>query len=343
MLKLYTDKSFLTEKNRSIVFPLLFDLFYLNSKTLKKYYNVVQSIEKSDIIVFPIDYSKFLKSKEALNSLIKLSKEHDKPIWIYTAGDYGFTNYINNSYTFRFSGFHSKLKKNTFVLPCFTNDPFIDTLQKTFSVLEKEKTPTIGFVGHAQFGAKKYLKELVNHLKYRLKIALNLVLADKQSFYPSSVKRALYLRKLQLSKGLKTNFILRNKYRAGSKNQEDRKVSATEFYDNIYNNLYTFCSRGVGNFSVRFYETLAVGRIPVLLNTDCRLPLPGVIDWEKHIMVLDVRSKESFQIQILKFHNTKTNEELKDIQKSNRLLWETHLKRDNFFIQIYNIFKTKKL
>lgn len=343
MLKVYTDKTFLTESYRKYIFPLLFDLHYVKNNESLEYYQLVDEAKDSDIIVYPIDYAVFFKHLDALKQLNQFSKEHDKPIWIYTAGDYGYTNYIHNSYTFRFGGFHSKLSDETFLLGSFISDPYEHFIEQKCSVLSKEEIPTIGFVGHAQSGTKKYLKELINHFKYKVKNTLKLMLADNQSFYPSSVKRAIYLRKLQLSEGLNTNFIFRNKYRAGAQTQEDRKLSSIAFYDNVFNNLYTFCSRGVGNFSVRFYETLAVGRIPILLDTDCRLPLPNVIDWEKHIIVLDESSKESFESQILKFHKTKTNKELADIQKNNRLLWETHLKREAFFIQVHNIFKTKKI
>ena len=37
---------------------------------------------------------------------------------------------------------------------------------------------------------------------------------------------------------------------------------------------------------VRFYETLAIGRIPVLIDTDCVLPLNNEIDWYKHCIIV---------------------------------------------------------
>lgn len=342
MLKIYTDSAFLTETYRKYVFPLLFDLHFVKNDTSLRYYQLIDSAEHCDIIVYPVDYGVFYKYLESLKRLNTLSKQYHKPIWIYTAGDYGHTNYIENSFTFRFGGFYSKLNEETFVLASFISDPYEYFLEKDFLALSKENKPTIGFVGHAKLGVRKYLNEYLNHLKYTLKRNLKLIIADSQTFYPSSVKRANYLGRLQQSKKLKTDFILRTNYRAGVRTDIDRKRSSLEFYNNIYNNLYTFCSRGVGNFSVRFYETLAVGRIPVLLNTDCRLPLASVINWETHIVILDEKSGKSFDDQILEFHNSKTVQEIEEIQKSNRLLWENFLKRESFFIKIHDIFKSKK-
>jgi hypothetical protein len=110
------------------------------------------------------------------------------------------------------------------------------------------------------------------------------------------------------------------------------------FYNNIFNNIYTFCIRGFGNFSVRFYETLAVGRIPVLLNTDCRLPLTDSIDWKKHVVILNESKKESLVKQILDYHNSKSNNEIMIIQKNNRLLWEAYLRRHSFFMKVHDEF-----
>jgi len=44
MLKLYTNKKFLTETYRRQVFPLLFDLVFLNNKILLEHYTIVDTV-----------------------------------------------------------------------------------------------------------------------------------------------------------------------------------------------------------------------------------------------------------------------------------------------------------
>ena len=109
----------------------------------------------------------------------------------------------------------------------------------------------------------------------------------------------------------------------------------------MFNNAYNFCIRGVGNFSVRFYETLAVGRIPILLNTDCRLPLSNAIDWKKHCVILDENIETSLEQQIIDFHNSLSETEFEALQKSNRDLWLSHLNREVYFKKVYNQIKSK--
>ena len=336
MLKLYTDTKFLTEANRKKVFPLLFDIWFLKSETLKDYYMLVDDAAECDIVVFPIDYASFLKYKSALNYLLQLSKVCNKPIWLYTSGDYGFTVHIPNSFTFRLGGFHSKMHTNTYVLPSFVNDPYQNVLTVPIAFLDTQEKPSIGFVGHANSGVKKYVTELWLYIKYMIKRRTGKILADYQAFYPSSIKRKAYLSKLKASTHLNCNFIYRQQYRAAVKTQEDVLLTSKVFYDNIYANIYTFCMRGVGNFSVRFYETLAVGRIPILLDTDCRLPLDNIITWKKHILVLHSNSSKTLAEQIQNFHHSKTNNQIRKIQESNRNLWLNYLSRVPYFIHIHN-------
>lgn len=336
MLSLYTNTDFLTEKYRKQVFPLLLDLYFVKSDVLLRYYNITTSIKEANIVVFPIDYASFLEYKSDFLKLQKLAKEHKKPIWIYSAGDYGFTNFIKNSYTFRFGGFKSKLDASTYIMPSFIDDPYDAKLAQDFSAILKEDKPSIGFVGHAQSGILKYLKELFSHLKTTVKRKLNLLIADAQAFYPSGIKRAQFLNQLRLTNQFNTNFILRKDYRAGAKTKADKEKTTKEFYNNIFSNAYTFCNRGVGNFSVRFYETLAVGRIPILLNTDCLLPLHHKIDWSKHCVIIEDFHYKKMPEHIMDFHNNLSDDEFFKLQKDNRDLWENYLRRHTFFKEVHD-------
>ncbi|MFS4483061.1 hypothetical protein ACKGJY_08580 [Hyunsoonleella sp. 2307UL5-6] len=341
MLKLFTDTSFLTEQYRHEVFPLLFDLVFKKHENLLNNYSIIKEVSIADIVVFPIDYTSFLKHKLAFSVLNNAAKAYQKPIWIYTGGDFGFTNYIPNTYTFRLGGFNSKLNETSFILPSFINDPYTTYLTTSFSPLKKEDKPSVGFVGHAQSGIFKYIKEYSNFLKLKLKRVFNRVLVDKQAFYPSSIKRAKYLQQLNLNKAINSNFIWRNKYRAGSDSTLKQNETSKAFYANIFENGYTFCLRGVGNFSVRFYETLAVGRIPVVVNTDCKFPLHNKIDWNKHCLIINENNKKSVAQHIIEFHQSLSSKEFEDIQRSNRALWLNTLQRDMYFLQVYEDFKSK--
>ena len=66
--------------------------------------------------------------------------------------------------------------------------------------------------------------------------------------------------------------------------KEKSKQLQQEYFDTINNNAFTVCSRGAGNYSIRFYETLRSGRIPVLLDSDMVLPFEEDIDLPDEII-----------------------------------------------------------
>ncbi|GAA3621381.1 hypothetical protein [Flavivirga jejuensis] len=342
MLKIYTDTNLLTEQNRKLVFPLLFDLFYGNNEYLSTYYKIVNDINNSDVIVLPLEYVYSLKFyKSTIDNILDKAKQLDKPIWVYSGGDFGYTLQDKSIFNFRLGGFKSKLNERTIIIPSFINDPYQINLEKDFSPLQKNKIPEIGFVGHAKTGVLKYLKEFLAFIKINLKRILKKELKDYQPFYPSSIKRAKYLKTLKKSDKLKTNFILRDTYRAGVKTEIEKQKTTETFYQNIVKNPYTFCIRGAGNFSVRFYETLAVGRIPVLINTDCQLPLSNKIDWKKHCLIIDDEQTKTLEQQILNFHKKINEENFIKLQENNRLLWNKYLRREFFFKHIHDVFISK--
>ena len=48
---------------------------------------------------------------------------------------------------------------------------------------------------------------------------------------------------------------------------------------------FVICNRGAGNFCMRLYQTLAFGRIPLLLNTDMVLPFEDIIDYNNTFII----------------------------------------------------------
>ncbi len=341
MIKIYTDNYFLEPKFRTKIFPVLLDMYFLNNSEILKYYKIVDELKDANIAIFPIEYSyALLKYRQNVNIFIKKVKKMDIPIWIYTGGDFGYSVYDKQIYNFRLSGFKSKLSENTITIPSFITDPYKRIINKEFYPISKMDVPIIGFVGHANAGFFKLFIELINFMRINIKRTIFNLYKDYQSFYPSGVKRFKILKKLKSNKKIKTNFILRKKYRAGVKSKIKRYQTTLEFYNNIYNNPYIFCMRGVGNFSVRFYETIAVGRIPVLIDTDCSLPLSETINWESHALIIDSKNENIVDKLLINFHNKICKKDFINMQINNRLLWEKKLKRVSFFIEIHNRFSS---
>lgn len=336
MLKIYTDKNFLTQKYRKNIFPLLLDVFFIGTTELLQKYILVDTIEESDIAILPVDVSYLYKKKKEqyIRSFVEEAQKLNKIVWIYSGGDIGKSIQLDVN-VFRLGGFDSKLSDKTTVLPSFVQDPYGLFLKKPFITIPKTEMPLLGFVGHANGTFKGLLHEFSVYMYLLKERFLKNNYFDAQPFYPSGYKRFQILKRIQKSQNIVANFILRKNYTGGSQNKGEIKDATLEFYENLYQNPYVFCLRGLGNFSVRFYEALIMGRIPVVVETDMRLPLHTMIAWKEHCVFV---KEATFEKDLIRFHQNISNEDFQAMQQRNRELALSHLSRIGYFSQLHHQF-----
>jgi hypothetical protein len=96
------------------------------------------------------------------------------------------------------------------------------------------------------------------------------------------------LRALRRAPGVKTRFIVRDQFafnRWGVLQPGGTPESAArqraEFLANLDGTDYAVCVRGLANCSIRLYEALSLGRIPLFVNTQCVLPYDWLVDWRQ--------------------------------------------------------------
>jgi len=138
---------------------------------------------------------------------------------------------------------------------------------------------------------------------------------------------------LKSNSEIDTDFIIRQSFWAKEINE---KIAISEFNDNMSRNLFGFTSRGSGNFSYRFYQILSMGRIPVLLDTDCVLPYENIIDYKKHSLIIDSLDIGNIDNILLEYYNNKNKEDLYKTQIDNRKLYEEFLSPNGFINKITN-------
>lgn len=120
------------------------------------------------------------------------------------------------------------------------------------------------------------------------------------------------------------DFIIRSTFyhNTGQVNINTRR----EYCANIANNLYTLCIRGAGNFSYRFYESLCMGRIPILIDTDTALPFEKIINWSNYIIKIDESELEQLPLLISECKINPT-----DIRR----LWEEYFSPEGYTKNFY--------
>ena len=121
---------------------------------------------------------------------------------------------------------------------------------------------------------------------------------------------------------VQTNFVLRGGYKTGSQN---------EFVKNIKENDFTLCPKGDGNYSARFYETLSLGCLPVLIDTECVLPLEDEINYNEFVVRVPHAELQNLPDLALKFYDSLTTEQFMAAQKKARETFEKYLNIGSFF------------
>jgi hypothetical protein len=78
------------------------------------------------------------------------------------------------------------------------------------------------------------------------------------------------LDKFQNDDRFKTLYIEHSRFSAGTREM---------YQENILDSHFTICDRGAGNFTMRFWHVLSLGRVPILVEDDMVLPFVREIDW----------------------------------------------------------------
>ena len=344
-MKLYYPKSHYNKAHRGLVFPLLKPFIknegFTDAERIALYglseraFEFVEELEAADAVLLPMAWNYYLKTKQqklAIN-FVKECAAANKKVIAFNAGDFGVRiPYYGNLIVLRPSGYKSKFTNNEYAFPALIADP-LKKYFETDKIFERpyETKAVVGFCGQANPSVFNAAKEVFKTSLRNLKSFIGKSKDEAQQLLSTSFLRASVLKRLKQASFAETNFILRKKYRAGITEHKDTHRTTLEFYNNLKDSDYVVCVRGAGNFSVRFYETLAMGRIPVFINTDCALPFENEIDWKKQVVWVEFKDRHQVAQKLKEFHEALSKNDFIDLQLANRILWQEKLTMGGFF------------
>lgn len=344
-MKIYYPSHHYDAAYRGYVFPLL-KAFIKNAEFTdgqrKALYGVSESdfifvdhIEDAEIAILPMSWNYYAETNQMYlaYSFIEEANPVGKPVWTINAGDFGVKlPYLRNSVVFRQGGYTINHQIGHTGFPSMINDYVTKhQLNDTFLHGNYNSRPVVGFCGQTNGSKRNALTEMLKQGVRNIKSRLGFSFWERQKIMSTSYLRAKMLNQLEANADIDCHFITRKQYRAGiTKNKEAHETTA-EFYNNILGSQYVLCVRGAGNFSVRFYETLMMGRIPLYVHTDGYLPLTDDIDWKSHVVWVDYKDRHRIADILIDFHNNLDQESLVALFKTNRKLWEEKLTLSGFF------------
>lgn len=306
-----------------------------------KYYQLADVADEADFYFIPHNFWILKKSDRGLlDEFLKDAKKYKKPVLIDAYGDSDEKIDIPNGHILRTSQYKFKIKENEIIMPPYTEDLLEAYFDNLFSLREKKDIPSVGFVGYANQPFAGRVKAIVKELPV---IFIGLFLKNRETLRKGIFFRKKAIKYLTRSSVVKSNFTIRNFYSGHTETiRGDSRKIRQEFIDNMRNSDYTLCVKGDGNFSYRFFEALSLGRIPLLVDTECALPLEDIIDYKEFCVFVDYRDLSKIGEILRKFHDNLDKEQFVMMQKKAREVFENYFRIDSFTKHLVNQLKKKQ-
>ncbi|MDD5570131.1 MAG: exostosin family protein [Bacteroidales bacterium] len=350
-IKLYTDFNIAKNNIENLSFIFTAILFNNNKNNFPSQpdfgYELVDESNSADFFVLPINWEwiKALNLVEKSKPLINLAKEKNKKIIAFYYDDDDKDLGIDNSIVFRTSLNKSQQRVGSsinFAMPSWREDIKVINFKNNYFLSKKEEKPKIGFRGCSQpIDTFEIIKNdmIKNTNRISYKISKKSILREKW-YYDGYKFRADALKVLKNNKKINSDITITSMF-------GDKKFTMSQnkklFIDNIINNNYVLCTRGGGNYSYRFYETIICGRIPVFINTDCVLPYDFCIDWKKYVVWVEENEINKIDKILLDFHNSISDEGLLNLQLNIRKLYEEYISPIGFINNLHKHFEHLEL
>jgi len=297
---------------------------------------LTNNIAESDVVFLPMTFNYYANNNklDLLIDLVNRAKDCNKRTFIWVDGDHQ-PKYDDPECIFlKYSGFKSQSKNNQIILPGdVKHDLLIKYFNGNLNLIKKNRIPRVGFVGYGDIGLIKLSYQIIRNSLIKISEPIFNSAFENESLIPFVIKRKLILDTLSLSHDIKTDFKIRTSYAAGIINSDEQHK--LEFITNIVDNDYTVCMRGGGNYSIRFYETLCLGRIPIFINTDCILPFEEKINWKDICIWIEVDQISHISEIILESHQSMTQSQFSEKRVYCRELWLKYFSKEGFYNQFH--------
>ncbi len=303
-------------------------------------FTLVEDIKDCDYVLMPYSYDRFKAvNPEKVEMIVREAREAGKTLLIDGAGDIENPIDIPNTLVFRVSSYRYAVRKNEISVPYSAEDLAESFNGGSITLREKGTIPSIGFTGWASqtliARTKLFIKELPTTLAA-------LVDSKRGAEHKGLLFRARALRALARTKGIAPNFQARTTYSGHVKTISGNVQShREEFVQNLRESDYALAVRGDANASVRFYEALSMGKIPVFLDTACVLPLEDRIKYEEFCLFVDWRDTDRIGDMLREFHSRLTPEHFRLMQEKARAAYKNYLRMDAFSKQLADVLRSR--
>ena len=295
--------------------PYLDFLFTGNNKKRKLNFRFTNDIAEASCVLVPTDLCYWAKDKNYIRYLQDLSAK--KKLIVFNSSDFIVnSSFLNNTLYFRHFLDPGQIDPNVIVVPY--------NIKSILSARNKSTERIIVFVGQShRVSLIRVFYSIKNSFKHPIK-------------GNGSIVRKIMLYKVKKIK-ISNQIILKDKFYANAKLENtEGEIHYNHYVESFNLARYVLCPRGDGNQSLRFYETLSAGRIPIIIDTDLKTPLDGQIDLSNLSITLKLsQSAKTWERIILDFDSKFQNVDFAVLSKSIYELYDRRLSPYNFWRELF--------
>ena len=288
---------------------------------------------QADIFILPNNFTHLDESaSEYIGRYADMGEKHGKQVFVFSCGDLSDSlQFDPRVRVFKYSLYRSAQRANEISAPTLT----VDIGEMGLQLRAKSQKPTVSFCGRADFAS---VRELCVAWAKRIPLELRGILDPlARARIRGIFWRRSCLRACERSPLLNSLFIMRKTFSGAEKTIELDPVQARkEFIDSLINTDFVLAPKGDGNYSNRFLESLSMGRIPVLLDTDTVLPLESEIDYSKITVRVPMSRVKAIPEFVKEFYDSLSDQQWAERQHLARETYEKFLRQDRFFESYFN-------
>lgn len=120
----------------------------------------------------------------------------------------------------------------------------------------------------------------------------------------------------------------------GHLDEETQILHKIFFKESLRDSLTVLCPAGTGKNTIRFFEVMSMGRIPILVSDDCVLPFEDIIDYSSFILRIDENQVEKADDIIADWIESHSIDELISKCRISRSTWENYFAPKALVIQL---------
>jgi hypothetical protein len=183
--------------------------------------------------------------------------------------------------------------------------------------------PSVGFVGRACFDGLK------DFARYIARTWLCRHPRKDGRYYRRAAAAALAKDPL-----VDTGFVFRRRYSGNLASIElSPEAARREYLGNMRAHAYGLAPKGDGNYSLRFYELLSLGRIPVVPDTDMGFPLADLVPYDDFVVKVPLADLGRAGEILRAWHEARGPEGLAAASRAARAAFERYLYAPRFFAE----------